>query len=68
MKIKDELWERSNGEVVWIKDLNEWHAKNALRKMVRLVNDLRKREKLLDSDLAILESAISKIQYRREYE
>ena len=31
----EEYWKRSDGEVVAVSDMNEHHAKNALRKVIR---------------------------------
>ena len=33
----DILWYRSNGSCVEIKDMNEFHAKNALRKLITAI-------------------------------
>lgn len=30
----DAVWVRSNGEAIEVKDMNEWHARNALRILI----------------------------------
>ncbi|MBC8410415.1 MAG: hypothetical protein H8E12_17090 [Rhodobacteraceae bacterium] len=31
----EEYWKRNDGEVIAVSDMNEYHAKNALRKLIR---------------------------------
>ena len=33
--IEEQFWKRTNGEVVAVADMNKYHAKNVLRKMIK---------------------------------
>ena len=33
--IEEQFWKRTNGEVIAVADMNEHHAKNVLRKMLK---------------------------------
>jgi hypothetical protein len=45
LKTKDELWTMADGTEIWVREMSESHAKNALRLMIR-----RARGRGLDRD------------------